>query len=108
MALVRKGSRAITVDGLRFRWSVRLKPTYSQANDWSPLSYAVEGVGDGGSLLHVTLTRPRPDNWMLEPSFPLRPREVAQTIRRALKLGWKPFEHGPPFEFTEDVAPSEP
>jgi hypothetical protein len=59
MSLVRKGSREITVDGRRFRWSVRGKPTCSQSNAWSPLSFAVEAVGEEGSILHATLGVPQ-------------------------------------------------
>jgi hypothetical protein len=108
MALAKKGSRAITVDGQKFRWSVRPKPTYSQGLAWSPLSFAVEAVGGAGCALHVTLARPRPDNWLKKPSAPVTPREVAAIIRRAMKSGWKPAEPGSPFEITEDDTSTEP
>ena len=36
MALVRKGSRQIVVDGTAYRWRLRGRPTYSQGLAWSP------------------------------------------------------------------------
>jgi hypothetical protein len=42
VALVRKGCRQIVVDGVTYRWHVRRKPTYSQGNGWTPLTFAVE------------------------------------------------------------------
>ncbi|XIE81532.1 hypothetical protein AB6O49_34030 [Streptomyces sp. SBR177] len=42
MALVRKGSRRITVDGVTYRWRLRGRPTYAQGMTWSPLTYAVD------------------------------------------------------------------
>jgi hypothetical protein len=103
MALTRKGSRNITVSGRRFRWTVRRKPTYSQANAWSPLSFAVEADANPGRVLHVSLARPRPDNWLAEASHPLTPGDVAEFIQRALDSGWDPSEPGPPFEIADPV-----
>ncbi|GAA3653812.1 hypothetical protein GCM10022224_016050 [Nonomuraea antimicrobica] len=42
MATSKKGSRLITVDGTAFRWRVRRKPTYCQANSSGPLTFAVD------------------------------------------------------------------
>ena len=97
MALVRKGSRHITVDGVRYRWQVRRKPTYSRANCWSPIACAVERAESGGSVLVVETNRPHPGNWFTHPSTPVRPAEVAAAIRLALARGWAPATAGRPF-----------
>jgi hypothetical protein len=106
MALPKKGARLITVDGRRFRWSVRPIPTYCQGNAWSPMTFAVEAAEASGRILHVTLARPRPDNWMLEGSTPVTPGEVATFVRVALQSGWNPTEPGSPFEVTESAEAS--
>ena len=38
MAIPKKGSRLITVDGTGFRWRVRRKPTYCQGNSRGPMT----------------------------------------------------------------------
>ncbi|MEU1179286.1 hypothetical protein ABZ464_16840 [Streptomyces sp. NPDC005820] len=42
MALVRKGSRRIVVDGTAHHWRLRGRPTYFQALAWAPCTFAVE------------------------------------------------------------------
>lgn len=42
MALVKKGSRLITVNGTTYRWRLRGRPTYGQGVVQSPLTFAVE------------------------------------------------------------------
>ncbi|SCK10016.1 hypothetical protein YUWDRAFT_00455 [Streptomyces sp. AmelKG-D3] len=42
MALIRKGSRQIVVDGTAYRWRLRGRPTYFQGLAWSPCTFAVE------------------------------------------------------------------
>ncbi|GAT83188.1 hypothetical protein STXM2123_3889 [Streptomyces sp. F-3] len=42
MALVRKGSRRVVVDGTARRRRLRGKPTYCQGLAWSPCTFAVE------------------------------------------------------------------
>ena len=49
MALTRKGSRLITVDGVVYRWRTRGRPTYPQAPGELPLAVAVEQAGYKGS-----------------------------------------------------------
>lgn len=45
MALVRKESRRIVVDGTAYRWRLRGRPTYFQRLSWSPYTFAVEHAG---------------------------------------------------------------
>ncbi|WAZ19026.1 hypothetical protein STRCI_000045 [Streptomyces cinnabarinus] len=101
MALVKKGSRRITVDGVSYRWRIRRKPTYSQALAWSPLTYAVELADSPGSTLVVTTNQAHPDNWMLVPPSAVVPSAVAEGIRCARSLGWAPKSTGSPFHLDQ-------
>jgi hypothetical protein len=98
VAIPKKGSRLITVEGQVFRWTVRPKPTYSEGAFASPMVFAVEAAERPGRVLHVALGRPRPDNWLLQGTSPVTPSEVERCIRRALQSGWIPAEPGAPFE----------
>jgi hypothetical protein len=105
MALNRKGSRPITVDGTEYRWRIRRRPTCSQdCCGQSPLTYAVEAVGTpraGGTVLHVTTGHLRPGTaFCPEPWAPVLPSRVAATIRAALAEGWRPAEPGAAFRLT--------
>ncbi len=97
MALARRGSRPITVDGRGYRWRVRSKPTYSQGLNWSSLTFAVEAIGDAGSILVVSTQSPHPGNWLALPASPVLPAMVAAVIRAALRRGWQPDRPGSPF-----------
>lgn len=104
MAIPKKGSRLITVDGTAYRWRIRHKPTYSQGNSWGSLTYAVELIGGQGRVLLVELPYSRPDAWLGGRTMTVRPALVAATIRRALDRGWDPSQAGSAFTFnlTED------
>ncbi|MCG5217288.1 hypothetical protein [Streptosporangium sp. KLBMP 9127] len=104
MAMPKKGSRLITVDGAVFRWRVSHKPTYSQGNDWSPLSFAVERAEEPGGVLVVSLPCARPDNWLGARTIAIRPVLVVGCIRRALGQGWNSAQPGSAFTLsvTED------
>ncbi len=101
MALVKKGSRRITVDGRIYRWKIRRRPTYSQALIWSPLTYAVEYAEAPGSTLVVTTNQPHPSNWFDAPASPVLPSRVADTVRTAHDRGWAPGLPGPPFQLDQ-------
>ncbi|WP_220449772.1 hypothetical protein [Nonomuraea longispora] len=100
VAMPKKGSRLITVDGAVFRWRVRDKPTYCQGNGWTPLRFAVERAGDPGGGLVVSLPCARPDNWLGERAIAIRPVLVAGCVRRALAEGWNPERPGSPLPLT--------
>ncbi|WP_055591152.1 hypothetical protein [Peterkaempfera griseoplana] len=101
MALVRRGSRLIAVDGAEYRWRVRPRPTYCQGMGWSALTFAVERVheADGvpGTVLVVDVGAARPDNWLGRPSMSVLPSTVAAAVRLALAGGWEPERPGRPF-----------
>ncbi|WP_199562471.1 hypothetical protein [Micromonospora deserti] len=109
MTLASKGSRRIVVDGVAFRWTVRRRPTYSQANGWSPLTFVAELAEEPGAVLVVSLPYAHPGNWIGYASAPVRPATVAAGIREALTGGWQPAKPGPAFELTlADVVNAEP
>ncbi|MEW1838733.1 hypothetical protein AB0392_12325 [Nonomuraea angiospora] len=100
MAIPKKGSRLITVDGTVFRWRVRHKPTYDEGMAWSPLSFAVERAEEPGAVLVVSLPCARPDNWLAERTIAIRPALVVGCIRRAVEQGWNLGHPGSGFTLT--------
>lgn len=96
MALPRKGTRAIEVDGVRYRWLVRRKPTYGQAIGESGLTVAIERASPGATLL-VELDEHRPDAWLDPGAVSVTPRDVGAFVRVAIARGWDPASHGPTF-----------
>ncbi|MFE5809758.1 hypothetical protein [Streptomyces sp. NPDC056491] len=112
MALVKKGSRHITVDGITYRWRLRGRPTYGQGMVWSPLTYAIEHADNPGTTLVVTTLvvttdQPHPSNWIGSPAIPVLPSDAATGIRTALTRGWSPTTPGSPFHLdqAEGFAP---
>ncbi|MGW7486697.1 hypothetical protein [Streptomyces sp. NPDC054786] len=97
MAIPKKGSRPITVDGVDYRWSVRRKPTYLQGICQAPLSVAVVLGHTPGSVAVLRMPHAHPGNWMGAPATAVRPAAVAHGIRSALRQGWKPDAPGRPF-----------
>ncbi|MFC8981052.1 hypothetical protein ACFU3J_11540 [Streptomyces sp. NPDC057411] len=95
MALVKRGSRLITVDGTTYRWLLRGRPTYDQGLVRSPLTYAVEHADDPGTTLVVTTNQPHLSNWFgTQGSSPILPGQVVDSIRAALRDGWTPEDPG--------------
>jgi hypothetical protein len=107
MSLSRKGSRPITVDGTRYRWYVRRKPSYGQGLAQSNLTVAVElDAPARGSVLVVDVGQPRPDNWLGRPAAVVTPRDVAEFVREARRAGWRPEAAGSPFTLVTAVRPT--
>jgi len=104
MALSKKGTRRINVDGEEYRWRIRQKPTYDQGAFATPMTFAVEHSGSAASTLIVTTTVPRPDNWLLKPSASVTPARVADAVRQALRSGWSPAQPGSPFMLNFDMV----
>jgi hypothetical protein len=97
VAMRKVGSRALMVDGQRYRWRVRRRPTYTQGAYGDPLTFSVQRE-DGGSVLWVVADGPRPDNWLARPGALITPAVVAKAIRRALVAGWRAGAAGAMFE----------
>ncbi|MFI6850493.1 hypothetical protein OG535_40265 [Kitasatospora sp. NBC_00085] len=101
MALVRRGSRRITVDGVTYRWRVRGRVTYTRGLVWRPLAYAVEQDGTSGTTLVVTTNQPHPSNWFGISARAILPSDVAASIRKARAKGWTPEKPGSPFRLDQ-------
>lgn len=97
MAILKKGSRPIVVDGCKFRWRVRHRPTYCQGLCWSNLVLAVEAADAVSSTLVVDLPQLHACNWLKQPAEPVLPAQVADYIRQAIVAGWQPTKPGKPF-----------
>jgi hypothetical protein len=104
MALGRKGSRRIVVDGTSYRWRLRRRPTYGQALCWSPCTYAVEHAEHSGTTLIVTTNQPHSSNWLERPGEPVLPSDVANAITVALQQGWVPTRVGSPFHLDQSAG----
>jgi len=104
MALPRRGSRRIAVDGLVFRWLVRRRPTYCQALGWSPLTFVAELADEPGAQLVVALPYAHPGNRLGLPSASVRPATAAAALRQALSAGWQPRRPGAAFTLALDEA----
>ncbi|HEY0697353.1 MAG TPA: hypothetical protein VGD43_06030 [Micromonospora sp.] len=112
VAIPKKGSRLIVVDGALYRWNIRRQAAKGQLTAQSPLSFAVELVLEPGRILVVATRSPAPDNPAEDPSEAVQPALVEQSIRAALDRGWQPDLPGPPFHLKlpqlPDVAPALP
>lgn len=109
MALTKKGSRLITVDGIVDRWRVRGKPTYDQALCERPLTFAIEQADCKGSVLLVAMPQDHPSNWIGGPPAPVLPSTVAVVVRKALAEGWRPSQSAAAFHMVApDVSPKPP
>ena len=97
MAILKRGSRAIVVDGTGYRWNVRRKPTYRQDMGWSRLFVGVEQSDCRGSVLIGGLPQFHSANSVGKPIIPVLPGQVRLLIRAALAAGWKPEKAGKPF-----------
>jgi hypothetical protein len=105
MSLQRKGSRAITVDGRRYRW-VALYAQVTWCSAACPLRLTVQQDGGrGGQMLLARFARSTgTDEIGQEWVFPrygaaVTPGVVADIIRAGLTAGWEPQTCGrPPLE----------
>ncbi|MEV7288248.1 hypothetical protein AB0O01_27405 [Streptomyces sp. NPDC093252] len=104
MALVRRGSRRIVVDGTAYRWRLRSRPTYLQGLVWSPCMFAVEHADTPGTTLVVTTDQPHSGNWCGRQAEPVLPSDVAQAIQLALHQGWTPTGPGSPFHLDRSAG----
>ena len=105
MAMGKKGSRALVVDGRKYRWGVRFTV---QDTHWSPygmgasVTVTVEDYAHPQSMLCVSYacgyrywpprTRPRSRATGLE--MEITPWLVAKWIRDAQEQGWNPNVNG--------------
>ncbi|GAA2389811.1 hypothetical protein [Dactylosporangium salmoneum] len=86
MALRRKGSRTVVVDGRRYRWVITLRA--------EPVQGVVVELAEGPASRLVAYTN----------EFAvITPGMVALGIRAALSAGWEPDMRGPDFRLADDL-----
>src|SRR4051812_33441204 len=98
MAVRRKGSRGIMVDGVRYLW--RFPPVLTQdQDDYWPGCYVTVQRADvrRGSVLVISFPQHRPDTAPDQEAVPVLPSHVARGIRAAISRGWQPEQQGPQF-----------
>ncbi|MCA9704473.1 MAG: hypothetical protein KDK70_01340, partial [Myxococcales bacterium] len=96
MSLPAKHSRPIEVDGTRYRWLVRRRPTSLQRTGRSPLVLAVARDDGQGTSMLVRLCA-HPSNTARLRGQAVTPRVVAAWIRQARQQGWQPEQSGRQF-----------
>jgi hypothetical protein len=99
MAIPKKGSRTLSVNGVRYRWRIRRKPTYDESIFSAPFSVAVERVEPPSHCVLVLAAGfPRPDSLVPgSESLSVTPRMIAASIEDALSHGWQPERAGSAF-----------
>ncbi len=105
MAIPKKGSRLITVDGIQYRWYVRHKPSYWQEFFEVKYGFAVEQVTSAKtSTLVVHTPYSRPDCLYDRNAAVIRPSDVAEAIQSAIKAGWDPLKSKGTVEYKFNVG----
>ena len=97
MAIPKKGSRSIHVDGVDYRWLIRRKPAYAQ----SYLHIAIEAKNNPGATLLIQSERPHPEHWDTEEIIPVTPSDIEGWINSAIEAGWEPGVPGSTIVITE-------
>ena len=96
MAIPRKGSRRIEVNGTAYLRRIRSKATYNQTDyGCGYLHVAVVAARNSGTTLVIVTGRPHPWDIPLRPAFPVTPADVREWIIQARALGWEPARPGP-------------
>jgi hypothetical protein len=98
VATRRTGSRAIVVDGIRYRWRIRHRATFLQSDYGNgTLHVAIQLDQKPANVLVLETDRPHPADIGDGPIIPVRPADIADWVRQAIKLGWRPSSDGPTF-----------
>ena len=99
MAVRKKGSRRIVVDGVTYLWRFPRRPTVYQEECWGGCCVTVQGVDRGGSVLVIRFAQHQPSVAVAcgFPVVPVLPFQVARAIQKAIAMGWKPDEPNSPF-----------
>lgn len=103
MAIPKKGSRKIVVNGENYRWRFRNVYNGEMYTGWG-VSFAVEKFDNGKTDLHVrlyqakNLNNPLNHTFDVDRSLTITPKLVAQAIDIALQQDWQPEQNGKTFE----------
>jgi hypothetical protein len=94
MAISKKHSRRIVVDGVVYRWRIPPKPNYDQGHFGQLVVTVWRDEEPNGCVLSL-LGGDRPDNFHRAVGEVVTPRRIATAIRASLAAGWNPAEHRP-------------
>lgn len=109
MSIPKRGSRRIRVGDTEYAWLIRKEPTYTQAVLRTKMRVAIQACTEGPrSVLMVTLSVSRPDNWIHPHGTAITPARVRDMVERALAAGWQPLSAGPPFALEYGVIMDSP
>src|SRR5262245_57350149 len=109
MAVRKKGSRRIVVDGVTYLWRFPPRPTSSQDDYWPGCHVTVQREGCKGSVLVIYFPQFLPNLAKAcgDPVVPVLPSQVARAIRAAVRAGWRAEVQGPQFAIEGDNASPE-
>jgi len=103
MAMPKKGSRKLTVEGESYRWIVTIEKVFRNA-DYGPkkINVAIESVAaSGAKLLIVAERHSQPGDWGTIEVEPVTPSDVSRWISMAIQKGWNPRVDGHTLRFDE-------
>lgn len=102
MAIPKKGSRKIVVDGIEYRWRIRWKPSYGQGIGESNLTAVVELYENPQSTLVITFPWLRLDALVGVAEETVMPKMIKNCIKNALAQGWNPNKKGKTFKLNQE------
>lgn len=108
MALPKKKSRIINIDGNQYRWLVGPNDGYNV--------FVAEKEGVAGQKIEVYFDTEIDKYWTEFPNISglnlkiLKPKDAAFIIRQALEQGWEPEKKGSPvvFDWKNDIVTKRP
>ena len=102
MAVRKKGSRRIVVDGVEYLWRVPRRPSSGAWDGNSGFTVTVQRADRTGSVLALCSKHQHPIMARMWGStvVSVLPSQVAAAIRQALVAGWQPGELGCDFGLT--------
>ena len=95
MAIPKKGSRKIVVDGSTYRWLIRKRASYDQVCFDGRINLAIELDEKRCRTLIIYTDRTHPNNIGITEVIPVTPADIENWIREAHKLGWQSNQVGP-------------
>jgi hypothetical protein len=102
MAIRKRGSKRIAVDGILYLWQVRKRKTPEQGIGTGKTTLVIAAVLKPSRTLIIPLERTYDNYWLdFKLTQPILPNEVEQWIRQAVAQGWQPLEAGKPFEMKQ-------
>ena len=97
MAIPKKGSRKITVEGENYRWLIRRKATHNQT-DYGIIGLihvAIEHANVKGKTLWIVTDKEHPQAYGNTEIEFVTPADIAKWISEAIALNWNPKQQGP-------------